>query len=140
MHVNVLIVPVNVIAEALSEPLMLDCCGPLGFYMFIETSKPRVEGDKARLMSPTFNVNSKSISSSASNNPTYCVTFYYHMYGKHIGERPRGYLLLLVWHIRKHVCGILPNHTLCLSCRSFEYFLAAERSDGDRYLSLESYW
>ncbi|XP_051254884.1 MAM domain-containing glycosylphosphatidylinositol anchor protein 2 [Dicentrarchus labrax] len=58
-----------------------------GFYMYIETSRPRLDGDKARLLSPIFNMNSKSSSSSSSatNNPTYCFAFYYHMYGKHIG-------------------------------------------------------
>ncbi|XP_045898651.1 MAM domain-containing glycosylphosphatidylinositol anchor protein 2, partial [Micropterus dolomieu] len=57
-----------------------------GFYMYIETSRPRLDGDKARLLSPTFNMNSKSSSSSSvTNNPTYCFAFYYHMYGKHIG-------------------------------------------------------
>ncbi|TKS86255.1 MAM domain-containing glycosylphosphatidylinositol anchor protein 2 [Collichthys lucidus] len=59
-----------------------------GFYMYIETSRPRLDGDKARLLSPTFNMNSKttfSSSSSVTNNPTYCFAFYYHMYGKHIG-------------------------------------------------------
>ncbi|XP_067335871.1 MAM domain-containing glycosylphosphatidylinositol anchor protein 2-like isoform X2 [Channa argus] len=61
-----------------------------GFYMYIETSRPRQEGDKARLLSPTFNMNSKTSSSVSSsspvtNNPTYCLAFYYHMYGKHIG-------------------------------------------------------
>ncbi|KAM4723741.1 MAM domain-containing glycosylphosphatidylinositol anchor protein 2 isoform 2-T2 [Anableps anableps] len=77
-----------------------------GFYMFIKTSRPRLEGDKARLMSPTFNINSKSVSSSASNNPTYCFTFYYHMFGKHIGAlniflRLKGQMLTdtLVWSL-----------------------------------------
>ncbi|KAM7376464.1 hypothetical protein PAMP_006195 [Pampus punctatissimus] len=58
-----------------------------GFYMYIETSRPRLKGDKARLLSPTFNMGSKSSSSSSSvsTNPTYCFAFYYHMYGKHIG-------------------------------------------------------
>uniref|UniRef100_A0A7N9AP78 MAM domain-containing glycosylphosphatidylinositol anchor protein 2-like n=1 Tax=Mastacembelus armatus TaxID=205130 RepID=A0A7N9AP78_9TELE len=65
-----------------------------GFYMYIETSRPRLEGDKARLLSPTFNTNSKtasasssssSSSSSVANHPTYCFAFFYHMYGKHIG-------------------------------------------------------
>lgn len=55
--------------------------------MFLETSRPRVEGDKARLTSPTFNVNPASVSSSsASSGAAYCLTFYYHMYGKHQGE------------------------------------------------------
>uniref|UniRef100_A0A3B4ZX85 MAM domain-containing glycosylphosphatidylinositol anchor protein 2-like n=1 Tax=Stegastes partitus TaxID=144197 RepID=A0A3B4ZX85_9TELE len=52
-----------------------------GFYMYIETSRPRLEGDKARLLSPTFNMNAKSSAPSV----TYCFSFYYHMYGKHIG-------------------------------------------------------
>ena len=41
-----------------------------GYYMYIETSAPRLPGQKARLMSPTY-------------PPTTgrCMTFYYHMYG-----------------------------------------------------------
>ncbi|XP_036006474.1 MAM domain-containing glycosylphosphatidylinositol anchor protein 2 [Fundulus heteroclitus] len=77
-----------------------------GFYMFIETSSPRLEGDKARLMSPNFNILSKGVSSSASSNPTYCFTFYYHMYGRHIGAlniflRQKGQTLTdtLVWSL-----------------------------------------
>ncbi|XP_056282111.1 MAM domain-containing glycosylphosphatidylinositol anchor protein 2 [Pseudoliparis swirei] len=53
-----------------------------GFYMYIETSRPRLEGDKARLLSPTFNMNPKT---SSSSSVTYCFSFYYHMYGKHVG-------------------------------------------------------
>uniref|UniRef100_A0A8C7EE15 MAM domain-containing glycosylphosphatidylinositol anchor protein 1-like n=1 Tax=Nothoprocta perdicaria TaxID=30464 RepID=A0A8C7EE15_NOTPE len=49
---------------------------PEGYYMFIEASRPRVTGDKARLISPLYNITAKY----------YCVSFYYHMYGKHIGE------------------------------------------------------
>ncbi|XP_061531355.1 MAM domain-containing glycosylphosphatidylinositol anchor protein 2 isoform X2 [Phycodurus eques] len=49
-----------------------------GHYVYIETSRPRMEGDQARLLSPTFNAGSKS-------GATYCLAFYYHMYGKHIG-------------------------------------------------------
>ncbi|KAM6973718.1 MAM domain-containing glycosylphosphatidylinositol anchor protein 2 [Aplochiton taeniatus] len=56
-----------------------------GFYMYIETSRPRLEGDKARLFTPTFDVGSKSAYGTATANPTYCFAFYYHMYGKHIG-------------------------------------------------------
>ncbi|KAM3870911.1 MAM domain-containing glycosylphosphatidylinositol anchor protein 2 [Diretmus argenteus] len=56
-----------------------------GFYMYIETSRPRSEGDKARLLTPTFNVGSKSTYGTVTTNPTYCFAFYYHMYGKHIG-------------------------------------------------------
>lgn len=44
--------------------------------MFIETSRPRELGDRARLVSPVYNASAKF----------YCVSFFYHMYGKHIGE------------------------------------------------------
>ncbi|XP_028832580.1 MAM domain-containing glycosylphosphatidylinositol anchor protein 2 [Denticeps clupeoides] len=56
-----------------------------GFYMYIETSRPRVEGDKAQLLSPSFNVAPKNPYGTVTANPTYCFSFYYHMYGKHIG-------------------------------------------------------
>lgn len=52
----------------------------VGYYMFIEASRPRVTGDKARLISPLYNITAKY----------YCVSFYYHMYGKHIGEYRLG--------------------------------------------------
>ncbi|KAM4694099.1 MAM domain-containing glycosylphosphatidylinositol anchor protein 1 isoform 2-T2 [Discoglossus pictus] len=52
-----------------------------GYYMFIEASRPRVLGDKARLISPLYNVTTKS----HYQKIPYCVSFYYHMYGKHIG-------------------------------------------------------
>ncbi|XP_073194647.1 MAM domain-containing glycosylphosphatidylinositol anchor protein 1 isoform X8 [Lepidochelys kempii] len=45
-----------------------------GYYMFIEASRPRVTGDKARLISPLYNITAKY----------FCVSFFYHMYGKHI--------------------------------------------------------
>ncbi|XP_074805204.1 MAM domain-containing glycosylphosphatidylinositol anchor protein 1 isoform X5 [Natator depressus] len=47
-----------------------------GYYMFIEASRPRVTGDKARLISPLYNITAKY----------FCVSFFYHMYGKHIGS------------------------------------------------------
>ncbi|XP_062857461.1 MAM domain-containing glycosylphosphatidylinositol anchor protein 2-like [Trichomycterus rosablanca] len=56
-----------------------------GFYMYIETSRPRKEGDTARLLSPTFNVAPKN-PYGITNPPAYCFSFYYHMYGKHIGS------------------------------------------------------
>lgn len=59
-----------------------------GFYMYIETSRPRKEGDKARLLSPTFNVAPKN-PYGITNPPAYCFGFYYHMYGKHIGKSNR---------------------------------------------------
>ncbi|KAM4770821.1 MAM domain-containing glycosylphosphatidylinositol anchor protein 1 [Rhinophrynus dorsalis] len=55
---------------------------PEGYYMFLEASSPRVQGDKARLISPMYNVTAKS----PSNRMPYCVSFYYHMYGRHIGS------------------------------------------------------
>uniref|UniRef100_A0A673MWH0 MAM domain-containing glycosylphosphatidylinositol anchor protein 2-like n=1 Tax=Sinocyclocheilus rhinocerous TaxID=307959 RepID=A0A673MWH0_9TELE len=56
-----------------------------GFYMYIETSRPRLEGDKARLLTPSFNVAPKNPYGNVATNPTYCFSFFYHMYGKHIG-------------------------------------------------------
>uniref|UniRef100_A0A8C0N3P8 MAM domain containing glycosylphosphatidylinositol anchor 1 n=1 Tax=Canis lupus familiaris TaxID=9615 RepID=A0A8C0N3P8_CANLF len=54
---------------------------PEGYYMFIETSRPRELGDRARLVSPLYNASAKF----------YCVSFFYHMYGKHIApEGPWG--------------------------------------------------
>lgn len=64
----------------------------VGYYMFIEASRPRVTGDKARLISPLYNITAKY----------YCVSFYYHMYGKHIGEYPPGKgNPSLVWAVRE---------------------------------------
>uniref|UniRef100_A0A673B5Q4 MAM domain containing glycosylphosphatidylinositol anchor 2a n=1 Tax=Sphaeramia orbicularis TaxID=375764 RepID=A0A673B5Q4_9TELE len=68
-----------------------------GFYMYIETSRPRLEGDKARLLSPTFNMNTKTSSLPGGVAPTYCVSFYYHMYGKHIGKKTRCFRALNVF-------------------------------------------
>lgn len=60
-------------------------CSFLGYYMYIEASRPRVQGDKARLLSPLFNVTSVRGPKGSGRVP-YCVSFYYHMKGKHIGE------------------------------------------------------
>lgn len=57
----------------------------LGFYMYIETSRPRKEDEKARLVSPFFNVAPKN-PYVITNPPAYCFGFFYHMYGKHIGK------------------------------------------------------
>uniref|UniRef100_H3CGE1 MAM domain containing glycosylphosphatidylinositol anchor 1 n=1 Tax=Tetraodon nigroviridis TaxID=99883 RepID=H3CGE1_TETNG len=54
-----------------------------GYYMYIEASRPRVQGDKARLLSPLFNVTSVRGPKGSGRVP-YCVSFYYHMKGKHI--------------------------------------------------------
>ena len=48
----------------------------LGKYIYIETSAPRLPGDKASLMSPLLG-KSSSIGK--------CFTFWYHMYGSDIG-------------------------------------------------------
>lgn len=56
--------------------LLVHSPSPTGYYMFIETSRPRELGDRARLVSPLYNASAKF----------YCVSFFYHMYGKHIGE------------------------------------------------------
>lgn len=116
-------------------PLTRLCSDDLtGFYMYIETSRPRLDGDKARLLSPTFNMNSKSSSSSSSvtNNPTYCFAFYYHMYGKHIGKTAAG----LRCRCRNGDSGCLIL-LLCV-CRSSQRVPASERNDGDGHLGLES--
>lgn len=52
--------------------------------MYIETSRPRKEGEKARLLSPIFSTLPKN--PYGSTNSAYCVSFYYNMYGKHIGR------------------------------------------------------
>ncbi|XP_064846560.1 MAM domain-containing glycosylphosphatidylinositol anchor protein 2-like [Oncorhynchus masou masou] len=54
-----------------------------GFYMYIETSRPRKEGEVARLVSPFFNVAPKN-PYGITNPPAYCFGFFFHMYGKHI--------------------------------------------------------
>ena len=46
----------------------------IGWYTYIETSSPRVQGDKARYISPL-------VTSSASAR---CLEFWYHMYGPHV--------------------------------------------------------
>lgn len=56
-------------------PFLLLVSHSLGYYMFIEASAPRVKDDKARLISPMYNMTAR-----------FCVSFYYHMYGKHIGK------------------------------------------------------
>ena len=62
-----------------------------GYYMYIEASRPRAPGDKARLLSPLFNVTSVKGPKGSGRVP-YCVAFYYHMKGKHIGENIHTHL------------------------------------------------
>uniref|UniRef100_A0A5F8GWZ0 MAM domain containing glycosylphosphatidylinositol anchor 2 n=1 Tax=Monodelphis domestica TaxID=13616 RepID=A0A5F8GWZ0_MONDO len=54
-----------------------------GYYMYIETSRPRLEGEKARLLSPVFSIAPKN--PYGATNTAYCFSFFYHMYGQHIG-------------------------------------------------------
>ncbi|XP_078458563.1 MAM domain-containing glycosylphosphatidylinositol anchor protein 2-like [Lampetra planeri] len=73
--------------------------GSRGFFMFIETSRPRNLGDRARLLSPVYHVTPPRTSSGLS---AFCLYFYYHMYGKHIGSlniyvRSPGALDTQVW-------------------------------------------
>lgn len=72
-----------------------------GYYMYIEASRPREPGDKARLLSPLFNVTSVK-GPKGSDGVPYCVSFYYHMKGKHIGTlnvllRVRSLVNTLMW-------------------------------------------
>ncbi|XP_053139929.1 MAM domain-containing glycosylphosphatidylinositol anchor protein 2 isoform X2 [Hemicordylus capensis] len=54
-----------------------------GFFMYIEASSPRKEGDRARLISPVFSIPPKN--PYGATNTVYCFSFYYNMYGQHIG-------------------------------------------------------
>ncbi|XP_059421746.1 MAM domain-containing glycosylphosphatidylinositol anchor protein 1-like [Carassius carassius] len=56
-----------------------------GYYMYIETSRPRQAGDRARLLSPLYNVTAARGPTGTTRTP-YCVSFYYNMNGKHIGS------------------------------------------------------
>eukprot|EP00794_Sanderia_malayensis_P017044 gene17044-18759_t len=49
-------------------------CAPAGFYMYIETSSPRRNGDTAVLFTPPMPSGPK------------CLTFFYHMYGPHVNR------------------------------------------------------
>ncbi|CAK8696661.1 unnamed protein product [Clavelina lepadiformis] len=48
-----------------------------GYYIYIETSTPREQSDKARLISPIIHPQGK---------PKKCLRFWYHSYGSHIGK------------------------------------------------------
>jgi hypothetical protein len=52
------------------------CINCVGHYAFIETSYPRVTGDKAWLVSDIFKVNP---------NYKWCLKFWLHMYGNSVG-------------------------------------------------------
>ncbi|XP_036399015.1 MAM domain-containing glycosylphosphatidylinositol anchor protein 1 [Megalops cyprinoides] len=56
-----------------------------GYYMYIEASRPREPGDRARLLSPLYNVTAAKGPKGSSRVP-YCISFFYHMRGKHIGS------------------------------------------------------
>lgn len=68
-----------------------------GFYMYIETSRPRLEGEKARLLSPVFSIAPKN--PYGPTNTAYCFSFFYHMYGQHIGEVAWITMFLLLKYI-----------------------------------------
>lgn len=73
--------------------------------MYIETSRPRKEGDQARLVSPFFNVAPKN-PYGITNPPAYCFGFFYHMYGKHIGKIQSSYASLsLVYNNKPQCCS-----------------------------------
>ncbi|XP_069744009.1 MAM domain-containing glycosylphosphatidylinositol anchor protein 1-like isoform X2 [Narcine bancroftii] len=56
-----------------------------GYYMFIEASTPRRPGDRARLLSPLYNISTR-VGFRARRPQPFCFSFYYHMYGKHVGS------------------------------------------------------
>lgn len=103
----------------------------VGYYMFIEASRPRVTGDKARLISPLYNITAKY----------YCVSFYYHMYGKHIGEYPPGKgNPSLVHASRKDLQTLaVPAVPVASNAEGWESYSSAQRAKvaaAFRYLSL----
>ncbi|XP_019909389.2 MAM domain-containing glycosylphosphatidylinositol anchor protein 1 isoform X2 [Esox lucius] len=55
-----------------------------GYYMYIEASRPRVADDAARLLSPLYNVTAARGPKGSGRVP-HCISFFYHMKGKHIG-------------------------------------------------------
>ncbi|XP_030628082.1 MAM domain-containing glycosylphosphatidylinositol anchor protein 1 [Chanos chanos] len=55
-----------------------------GYYMYIETSQARKKGDRARLLSPLYNVTVARGPTGSTRLP-YCISFYYHMNGRQIG-------------------------------------------------------
>ncbi|XP_068088796.1 MAM domain-containing glycosylphosphatidylinositol anchor protein 1 isoform X3 [Hyperolius riggenbachi] len=73
----------NVKRTANTGPEMDHSGTPEGYYMFIEASRPRRLGDRARLISPMYNITTTRF---PSHKVPYCISFYYHMYGKHIGH------------------------------------------------------
>lgn len=62
----------------------------MGWYAFIETSKPRKQNDTARLLSPPTSTGQ-------------CLNFWYHMYGAHVNKlnvyvkNPNGPLGTPIW-------------------------------------------
>lgn len=103
----------------------------VGYYMFIEASRPRVTGDKARLISPLYNITAKY----------YCVSFYYHMYGKHIGEYPLGKGNPSLVHAAREDLQTLalPAVPVASNSEGWESYSSAQRAKvaaAFRYLSL----
>ncbi|XP_018120384.1 MAM domain-containing glycosylphosphatidylinositol anchor protein 1 isoform X2 [Xenopus laevis] len=84
-------------------PVMDRSNTPEGYYMFIEASPPRVPGEKARLISPMYNMSTRP----PYHRTPFCISFYYHMYGRHIGNlnllmraRNKGTMDTQVWSLR----------------------------------------
>ena len=61
----------TVLSSSANAPL-----SAVGHYVYIETSAPRVKGDKAWFLSPTFTPGA---------TPK-CMSFWYHMLGTSVGE------------------------------------------------------
>ena len=75
-----------------------------GYYTYIESSYPRKVGDQAILLSQVF-----------SPGTTYCMSFWYHMYGKGIGKSAMSFLpnQCTLWHSTCNFmwCEFLDNST-----------------------------
>ena len=66
----------QIICEYLEcKTLYFSCFNFSGHYMYIDTSRPRVQGNLARLSTPALSFSGAT-----------CITFFYHMYGGTIGR------------------------------------------------------
>ena len=77
--------------------------------MYIESSAPRKEGDYANLFSETYEINKTPLTDE------YCLVFWYHMYGPHVGKlrvRQLWNLKSKVHWVRKGTQGELYIHLI----------------------------
>eukprot|EP00795_Rhopilema_esculentum_P012712 gene12712-3431_t len=87
-------------------------CAPAGWYMFIESSSPRIDGDTAVLFTPILPAGSK------------CLTFFYHMYGPHISSlsvyvtSDNSTLGTALWAKSGTQGNVWQNHTMTVSSSS----------------------